>query len=503
MKEIRPWHVLATLASVLALLACISFFSNRFPVKVGEWELRVPRLASFFADTVRPAFAIDSLLALVGDTEGPADTVPATPNDTAHVADIDTVSTEIEIVAGVDSAPAPVVASPKPAKPRPAPGSALRRLEFPPGHPELMDLFYRALRDEAPRKVIRVLHYGDSQVEGDRVTGWLRNRFQREFGGSGPGLLFCDRPTADHATITQRCSGGWRRHSVLRPADAAADAAAYGIMGQTTRFDVRPPQRASLAYRLSPMSYASARRYNSCRLFMGPSPAPLAVEVYGRDSLMLADQVALDEPLNVFGFQIGRTPDNIEFRFASEQSPDFYAVALDKETGVAVDNIPWRGSSGVEFTRIDSALLGSFARQLDVRLVIFQFGVNVVPNVQAGYKWYEERLARQLAHLRAAMGDVPVVVVGVSDMSRKSADGYESYPNIPLIRDAQRAAAFRAGCAFWDLYQAMGGANSMPAWVEARPALAGKDYVHFTIRGSQVIAKMLYDAIMDGYNKKK
>ena len=44
----------------------------------------------------------------------------------------------------------------------------------------------------------------------------------------------------------------------------------------------------------------------------------------------------------------------------SQQSPSFYALALDQTVGITVDNIPWRGSSGAEFSKIDKELLNYF-----------------------------------------------------------------------------------------------------------------------------------------------
>lgn len=49
--------------------------------------------------------------------------------------------------------------------------------------------FYEALiKLKASRGKVRILHYGDSQIEGDRMTRYIRNEFQKEYGGTGPGL---------------------------------------------------------------------------------------------------------------------------------------------------------------------------------------------------------------------------------------------------------------------------------------------------------------------------
>ncbi len=130
-----------------------------------------------------------------------------------------------------------------------------------------------------------------------------------------------------------------------------------------------------------------------------------------------------------------------------------------------------------------------------------QFGVNVVPYVVKDYTYYEVQLLKQLRYLKKLHPNLAIIILGVSDMSKKENGHYVSYPNIEKIRDAQRRAAFKAGCAFWDTYSAMGGKNSMPSWVFSDPPLARKDFIHFSYQGSKVIAEMFYNALMNDYKE--
>ena len=139
--------------------------------------------------------------------------------------------------------------------------------------------------------------------------------------------------------------------------------------------------------------------------------------------------------------------------------------------------------------------------KLNVKLIILHFGVNIVPSMKENYDFYENRLYQQLKFLKSLDEQLSIIVMGVSDMSRKVEGHYESYPNIEKIRDAQKNAAFKAKCAFWDTYAAMGGKNSMPSWVFEEPSLARKDFTHFTYKGSVVIAKMFYKALINDYHK--
>ena len=139
------------------------------------------------------------------------------------------------------------------------------------------------------------------------------------------------------------------------------------------------------------------------------------------------------------------------------------------------------------------------ASLLHPKLVLLQFGVNVVPGQMEAYGFYREMLKRQIARLRGLLPGVTFIMLGVSDMGMKEEDDFVSYPNIPKVRNAQRQAALESGIAFWDTYQAMGGPNSIVAWVNAEPPLATADYVHFTPRGARFIGEMFYSALMQAY----
>jgi hypothetical protein len=124
-----------------------------------------------------------------------------------------------------------------------------------------------------------------------------------------------------------------------------------------------------------------------------------------------------------------------------------------------------------------------------------------VPYVVRDYTYYEVSLLKQLLYLKKLQPDLAIIVMGVSDMSKKKGTHYVSYSNIARIRDAQRRAAFKAGCAFWDTYSAMGGENSMHSWVNANPPLARKDYTHFSYYGSKVIAEMFMNSLLNDYQE--
>ena len=58
---------------------------------------------------------------------------------------------------------------------------------------------------------------------------------------------------------------------------------------------------------------------------------------------------------------------------------------------------------------------------------------------------------------------------------------------------AQRDAARRAHCLFWDTREAMGGENAVVEW--SSTGLINKDYIHLTHKGGARLARELFNAI--------
>lgn len=413
------------------------------------------------------------------------------------------------------------VALPRPA---PLPTRAVPRLdtaqldfpiEFPASQPQTLAAFFEALR-ELPRtqNLIRVLHIGDSQLEGDRVTSYLRERFQRQFGGCGVGLVSVAEVNEARLTVQVRPKGPWKKYASYGPRGKAPHLK-YGLLDAYFRFKTGPVMTdsagrplgtsgaASVRYVLPKRGYGAAARPEVARVLYRNPGAPFTLQVRA-DAADLIEATPIDAA-DTLGFATVALPaggKQIETKFAAEgASPDILGVCFDCRQGVAVDNASLRGSSCTEFGRMDMAFYGEQVRKLGVKLIVLQFGVNVGAAEAPSYKYYERMLRGQLAILRRAVPGVPVLVIGISDMSSRQDGEWRTRPSVTKVRDAQRAAAFATGCAFWDLYGAMGGENSMPSWVAARPSLAEPDYTHFSGAGARIVGELLWKAIIKEYDR--
>ena len=81
-------------------------------------------------------------------------------------------------------------------------------------------------------KTVRVAHYGDSQIELDRISSDLREALQTRFGGSGTGM-FPALTTIPSASISRSSSGGFAFYTMYGDSTTVrAGHNRYGVLSQ-------------------------------------------------------------------------------------------------------------------------------------------------------------------------------------------------------------------------------------------------------------------------------
>lgn len=376
------------------------------------------------------------------------------------------------------------------------------------GRKKLHSFFSKLGGASKAKKPVRVWHYGDSQVESGRITSFIRERLQASFGGRGPGLLPLV-PVTQKLSWRVKPSGSWERHTLFGKLDTTLPHKKFGPMLSLFRFSPFPVDTIpndSMVYKgkvhikNSFQGYKHASSYERAVLHFGDNNKPFSFKISDKEGEEIySDSLPASNSWQALNLPLGKSKNEFNLSFAGYDSPDFYGLSLESKNGVIVDNIAMRGSSGLIFTRMN---YGFYLRQLqrfDVDLIILQFGVNVVSEETESFNYYESWIYSQLQTIKKMRPDLPVIVIGLSDMAKKVGTKYQSYESVAKIRDALKNASQRAGFCFWDLYEAMGGENSMPSWVFAKPPLAGKDFTHFNHRGARIISNMFYNALMSEY----
>jgi hypothetical protein len=105
-------------------------------------------------------------------------------------------------------------------------------------------------------------------------------------------------------------------------------------------------------------------------------------------------------------------------------------------------------------------------------------------------------MVKVINNLKKAFPEASFLLMSVSDRSSNSRGKFETMNAIPAMRNAQRMIAQETKIAFWDMFEAMGGENSMVRFVMAKPALAAKDYTHLNFKGGKKLAGSLVKSLL-------
>lgn len=481
----KPQKTLLFILGVFALLSVAMWFTPDDGVAVGGFTFHMPAFREIllpaeveYADVseiIDQQFEIDSLTEFEVDT-----TMGDTVVELIHRANYDTLVQSVQ------------------------------RIELNDLGCRNLSRFFQHLKNDS---LTRVMHYGDSQIEGDRITAFIRNKLQTRFGGTGVGLRPALQPYDYVFSAIQVNSDNWKRYPIYGKVDSTVEHSNYGVMGAFSRFaplasDTIPfidsvLYNAEMNVMKSNISYKATRVYENMRLFYGHTKSPVALQLMARGDTVLVDTLRPDIDYGVIECALPDSTNSISIRFSGYDSPDIYGIELASKRGVIVDNIALRGSSGTIFTRANFQHSLKMYNDLNPSLFILQFGGNVMPYIKnnRAIERYGRWFASQLKRIQTLCPEAAILVIGPSDMSTKEKDKFVTYEHLPRVVETLKQVSLENGCAYWDMYLAMGGHNSMPSWVNAEPQLARPDYVHFSPRGARLVANMFYNALILEYNK--
>lgn len=482
---IRPHQTLAFLLALGALCTGLMFLVPDDGIKLGPLEVRYPSWESFNSQDTVVKVDMNAILRA------------------SHMAKMDSVqqAQEAEKILSEQR---------RKEEERIQRILAARKLQFVPGS-ESLGKFQKALENLKGNKKLRILHFGDSQIEGDRISSLLRQRWQEEYGGNGPGMQPAV-PLAPSMSIRQSYSPNWKRYPFYGKRDTNIEHSRYGYTAVLSRFT--PPQLDSLVadtteawlqFERSNAAYNRARSFSHLRMYLGANRMPLQIRMFADDSLIVQDTLPIFDSIRLLKYSLPLSTRKVRIVFQGSSSPDVYGVSLEGESGIVLDNIAMRGASGVIFSRLDRNSTSAMLRSEPVGLVLLQYGGNTVPYIkdEKHAQQYAARLARQIRLLKLWLPQASFVLIGPSDMSKKEGTDYVTYDAVPWVRDALKNMSMKEEIGFWDIYGAMGGRNSMPQWVNADPPLAGADHIHFTPKGAKQIAEWLFTAFDEVINPKE
>ncbi|WP_283429190.1 GDSL-type esterase/lipase family protein [Fibrobacter sp. UWB10] len=393
------------------------------------------------------------------------------------------------------------------------------RFDLPNNDATWFDRFFLHLElAELDSNVVHVVHYGDSQLEEDRISATIREDLQDEFGGAGPGMMPAIM-TVPSMTTSHAGVGALTRYILFGPKEDEAEHTRYGPLAQLAKLEgeasitiQRRKERKKQFSHVGGYSTIRLLTNKNARLKAKLNVNRTIVEIVGEDDegnpkekrttkVVDAGEPIIDtyNKLKVYTWKLEDTTSIAKMYLSG--NAEIYAISADGAYGVAVDNVAMRGSSGTIFHRIDTELLAESYKAMNVKLIIMEYGGNLVPSItSSNIEWTKKIITRQIQAIQKANPDADILFIGPADMARQKDGQWQTYSGLAMTIKALREVALENGAAYWDMHRVMGGNGAMIKWVNKEPALGFTDHIHFTRRGAAYMGDLFCAALRMHYD---
>jgi lysophospholipase L1-like esterase len=380
-----------------------------------------------------------------------------------------------------------------------------------------------------------VVVFGNSLIAADRIVNVVRRRLQEQLGDGGRGYVLADR-LGEIGPRDRTADGGAGFHPTTI-AEFEPNPEAWGVP-----HSVAGSAHISLGPALSRFRLHSGERLATVFAWGRPRERGLQARVDGgrwhrvrlpedededegdgegdgegasekggeKDGANDDDDKKAGRPivkgeLIMHQFRLPKTAKRFELR-AKRAGAIVHGVALEHDRGgVVVDTFGVAAADAPRFVAINDEI---FQPELDARqpdLVVLMLGGNETKRIAWGQRDFETVRDDLTALIRkthpgpdrACLVVGPIdAVVGTRNLP-EGADPFRQRPELVAVNEIHRDVALKEGCAFFDLYAAMGGKGSLKRMDEAGTLHA--DLVHPKEGGLAVLGTLIADALMQAW----
>jgi lysophospholipase L1-like esterase len=374
----------------------------------------------------------------------------------------------------------------------------LREVPIEDGTGHALDAFFEHLARTDRKQagaITRILHYGDSTIASDYVSGTVRRRMQARFGDAGHGFILMANPWEwyFHNDVFHASSGEW---SASRLAGPWASDGMYGLGGVSFSSYGGGVAKFGTATRGD-----FGRRVSRFDVYYLEQPGGGEIEVGARGGTPLRISTRGDEKVSrVYRVHTADGEAQVTVRAAGGGPVRLFGVALERDQpGVVYDALGSHAAMAVFWQHQNRAHWKDQFALRDASLVILQYGTNESEGTLDGPE-YEEALGALVEELKEVAGGASVLIAAPLDRAVNRGGRIVTRSIIVDLVAYQKRVASAHRVAFWNTFEAMGGEGSMAAWVRARPELGGPDLTHPTPMGAEVLGDMMSDALTRAYD---
>jgi hypothetical protein len=332
---------------------------------------------------------------------------------------------------------------------------------------------------------VRIGVIGDSNLTRDFLTGEMRRNLQQKYGDAGHGFVSPIRPWAWYQHMDVRHGydkGGWKIFAIST--NHAPDKAygVSGIAGESKGKGLKAWVETAKAD--SPIGKTAS--HFGIFYLKQPGGGTFRVEADGKLIKELDSTGSSLEPA-YFQFQLPDAKHRVEVVASTDKPVRVLGMTLEREKpGIIVDSYGIGGAHYFGMTYDNDAVLQGMMKLRRNNLLMFWLGTNT----HFGEK-NPVSIKKLIDARRAAIPNLPILIVSPPDHVKNLADGHSDGVNIRYVARLQKIAVENK-VAYWNMRESMGGNFAMGRF---KTSGLSNDLYHLNRKGSDYIGRRLQRAL--------
>jgi len=327
---------------------------------------------------------------------------------------------------------------------------------------------------------LKVIHFGDSHIQGDRITGEIRKNLQQLGGNGGSGVFFPYSLCKSFGPIGTKSNiiGNYSFATFLKnPKNYHIGPLGYTIiMDREAEFSIEFDDQFR------------GKRSNKFSILTYERNDSAAFKLLSSGKLL--DKSKLDDHIYKYTFITDEIPAQIKIKAADIF--EFWGIEFINDIGICYEQY---GVVGAQFTHLLNYRkeIVSVIKNQKPDLIIFSYGTNE-SYFQIDSISYENNVINFIQEIAANIPNAALLITNAPD----TRSGGNTPSSELLINRTLSRISEKTSISYYDLNNAMGGWGSQVKWQAAD--LFSKDQLHFNNKGATLIGQIISWALIKGCN---
>ncbi len=340
---------------------------------------------------------------------------------------------------------------------------------------------------------LHIVHIGDSHIQADYFSGQFRTRLQTMDKGlqGSRGFVFPYRVAKSNNPPNYRVTytGDWEHCRNVEKNKTCL----LGLSGiEVTTHD----SLVSLDFSLARKNYL-AYDFNRIRIYYNFWEAPYVASF--TNGQIEDPEIKVNAPGGFVEFSFPVYLDSVTITFSKIDTVDIplilYGFSFENDNpGITYSTIGVNGADSRSFLRC--RFFESQLKSLEPDWIIVSLGTNDAYARNFSKDVFYANMDTLIQKIRIAAPGVPILLTTPGDHYRRRR--YVNY-QVPVAGKVLYSLARKHNLAVWDLFEVMGGINSIRNWKYF--GLTANDYLHFSKSGYELQGNLLFNAFLKSYEK--